>query len=582
MSYLGGLTMLGSAVLIIFFALAELVSERPNPYVGILTYLILPLFLFTGLLLLLWGMRRESVRRRRAGTTEAPAYPRVDLNEPAQRRRFTWILLGGGLVFMVVAFAAYNGFLFTESVTFCGQVCHTPMEPEYTTYLSSPHARVSCVECHVGSGASWYVKSKLSGVRQVFAVLFDTYKRPIPTPIEDLRPARETCEHCHWPEKFYGAQLLQRPHFRQDEKNTAEQVTMLLKTGGGRPGLGFSAGIHWHMIIENKVRFAALDRQLQKIAVVRVTRADGVEREYVHRDYGGTGAKTQPERLMDCMDCHNRPSHNIEPPGIAVDRALATGLIPRHLPWVKKVGMESLLGKYRSREEAREGIRRHLSEFYRARYPEVLSQGDDLEKAIKALVAIHERNVFPRMKVTWDTYPVNIGHKDWPGCFRCHNNRMVSKDGKVLTDDCTLCHTAPQRGPLAAPFEVPAVGTAARDWHPMELTGKHARLPCTRCHAAAAPAVPECAACHRIDPKAPMMTTMSCADCHLQAGSVVPLKPCAKCHPSPARLHTKPSHQAKPCGTCHKPHAWKVTGHETCLPCHRLPENLPPIRVTDW
>jgi len=179
-------------------------------------------------------MRRESLRRRREGAgAEAAAFPRLDLNDPRQRRAFVWTLLGGTAGLILLSLVSYNAFEFTESVTFCGKLCHQVMEPEHTAYLSLPHARVPCVECHVGSGASWYVKSKLSGARQVLAVLLDSYQRPIPVPIKDLRPARETCEQCHWPEKFYGAQLIQNPHFRYDKDNTAEQIDYVVDTLAG-------------------------------------------------------------------------------------------------------------------------------------------------------------------------------------------------------------------------------------------------------------------------------------------------------------------------------------------------------------
>ncbi len=94
------------------------------------------------------------------------------------------------------------------------------MEPEHTAYQNSPHARVKCVDCHVGSGAGWYVRSKLSGAYQVYAVLANVYPRPIPTPIKNLRPARETCEQCHWPSHFSGQKEVINTYFKSDEQNT--------------------------------------------------------------------------------------------------------------------------------------------------------------------------------------------------------------------------------------------------------------------------------------------------------------------------------------------------------------------------
>ncbi|MGC8763550.1 MAG: cytochrome c3 family protein, partial [Acidobacteriota bacterium] len=315
--------------------------------------MVFPAFLTAGALIFLYGMRRESLRRRREGAPEEPPYPRLDLNDPRQRRRFTRWMVGGFLGAVLLGFVAYNAFLFTESVTFCGKVCHTVMEPEYTAYLHSPHARVRCVECHVGSGASWYVKSKMSGARQVLAVIFHTYEKPIPVPVKNLRPARETCEECHWPAKFYGAQLLQIPHFRYDEANTAEQVSLVLKTGGGDPRLGAQAGIHWHMILANTVSFATEDEKLQTIPYVHVRRHDGTEETYT-----ADGAEFPPEKLasmirrsMDCMDCHNRPTHIYPAPESA---GPSPGLgDPRSLPSLDQEGGGGRAGEGVPRPEGR-------------------------------------------------------------------------------------------------------------------------------------------------------------------------------------------------------------------------------------
>jgi len=213
-SYLGGLIILISIVMILLFLLLSFSLRTPSPYLGILTYMIFPAFLILGVLIFLYGVFRESRRRRHLGITEALPYPKLDLNDPHQRKRFTFVLTVGCLLGILVAFVGYNAYLFTDSNTFCGKLCHSVMKPEYAAYLNGPHARVPCVDCHVGTGVSWYVKSKVSGVPQVFALWFHTYSRPIPVPLKNLRPARETCEECHWPEKFYGAQLIQNPYFR--------------------------------------------------------------------------------------------------------------------------------------------------------------------------------------------------------------------------------------------------------------------------------------------------------------------------------------------------------------------------------
>jgi len=566
-SYFGGLVVAGSVALILV-TLALMTFLGGSPYFGIFAFLVLPMFVVLGIVIVLFGMRRESRRRLRLGTAEAPPYPRVDLNDPVQRRRFGGATIGAFLLLILLAVTGYHGFLFTESVTFCGRICHTVMEPEYTAYQASPHARVSCVECHVGAGAGWYVKSKLSGVRQVFAVMLNTYETPIPVPIKDLRPARETCEECHWPQKFYGAQLIRNPHFRYDEANSAEQITFLVKTGGGSPKLGENAGIHFHMIIENEITFAAADEKLQEIPWVSVRHADGTVSEYVSTETTLSAEELAklPRRVMDCMDCHNRPTHIFPPPEGAIDVAMSSGLISPKLPWIKKVAVDALVGEYPDREAATRGISAEIRGFYAARYPEVATaSAHEIAQACEVVTAIYGRSVFPKMKVNWQSYASNIGHRNWPGCFRCHDGKHATADGRKLTTDCTVCHTMPQRGPLAPiGAEMPA---SAQAWHPWDLKGKHATMLCNRCHAAGYRPPTECAECHKLDVAAPMMAS-GCDTCHAAEQEVQPINDCATCHDSLGELHKAGAHPDAACTDCHKPHGWKVAGRADCLTCH--------------
>ena len=567
-SYFGGLVAVGGAALIVVTLALMTFLGGGSPYFGIFAFLVLPMFVVLGLLIFLYGTRRESLRRRRLGTTEAPPYPRVDLNDPRQRRRFGRVAIGAFLLLILLAVTGYQGFLFTESVTFCGRVCHTVMEPEHTAYQASPHARVSCVECHVGHGAGWYVKSKLSGVRQVFAVVLNSYETPIPVPIRDLRPARETCEECHWPEKFYGAQLIRNPHFRYDEANTPEQITFLVKTGGGSPKLGQNAGIHFHMIIENQITFAHADEKQQVIPWVSVRHLDGTTAEYLSTETSLSAEELAklPRRAMDCMDCHNRPTHIYPAPEGAVDLALSSGLISPRLPWIKKVAVDALVREYPDREAATRGITDEIKGFYAAGQPQVAAaQAQDIAEACAVVTGIYARSVFPKMKVNWQTYASNIGHRNWPGCFRCHDGKHVTAGGKALTTECAVCHTVPQRGPLTPiGAELPS---SSLPWHPWELEGKHAQVLCSRCHAAGYRPPTECAECHRLDPAAPMMAS-GCDACHTGGPQVRPLAECAACHDAVGGLHTAGAHPDSACVECHRPHGWKVADRATCLACH--------------
>lgn len=576
LSYFGLLVTLAGAALVVFFMALQMALKAPGPYLGILTFMVFPAVMAFGILLALYGMRRESLRRRRMGTDEALPYPRLDLNEPKQRKRFALGLVGGTLLLMIFSFAGYNAFLFTESVMFCGTICHTVMEPEYSAYQRSPHARVTCVQCHVGHGAEWYVKSKLSGLRQVVAVTFGTYQRPIPVPIHNLRPARETCEECHWPNKFFGARLAQNAHFRYDEANSPEQVSLLLKTGGGTPNLGRGAGIHWHMILGNRISYMATDPQLQVIPWVRAVDRDG--RETVYTDPSAPlppgGLASLEIHTLDCIDCHNRPTHIYTPPELAVDQALQGGGLARDLPWIKKVAVDALVRAYPDKESAREGLIKVLKDYYAGTYPEVArTRGPQITGAADALYDIYAHSIFPKMGVNWNSYISNIGHRNWPGCFRCHDGKHATPDGKRISKDCTVCHTLPQRGPLMP------LGTAAPTsdlpWHPMPLLGKHADLLCNRCHAAGYRPTMDCAGCHKLDPKAPMMG--DCGMCHQAPGVKLPVADCKACHPVPGGLHGKGGHPQAACADCHKPHGWKVTSREACTPCHedRKEHNAP-------
>ena len=323
---------------LLFLFMVDLLGGGTNPYIGVLTYMVLPMVLFAGIVLLIAGMLRERARRRKLAPGEIPKHPRLDFNDPRQRAIFafsaSFIIIFG----LMSAVGSYRAYEFTDSTQFCGQLCHNVMQPEFTAYQASPHARVPCVECHVGAGASWYVRSKMSGLRQVYAATFNTFPRPIPSPVQNLRPAQQTCEQCHWPEKFYGAQLKTIDHFGYDEKNSPRQVKLLIKTGGGSSAIGKTTGIHWHMNISNEISYLATDRQRQTIPYIKIRDRQGNITEYFAKD-----STLKPEdikkaslRRMDCVDCHNRPTHIYQPPDKAVDDQLAAGHIDSSLPFIKK------------------------------------------------------------------------------------------------------------------------------------------------------------------------------------------------------------------------------------------------------
>jgi nitrate/TMAO reductase-like tetraheme cytochrome c subunit len=465
-----------------FFAVLCLIiidfyQSSGNPYMGILTYVVTPSFLVMGLTLIAVGGFLEWRRRHRLAPGEVPRHPRIDFNLPKHRRNFVIIMSITFVFLMFTAFGSYQTYHFTESVTFCGTTCHTVMKPEHTAYQKSPHARVTCTQCHIGSGAGWFVKAKLSGAYQVYSVLADKFPRPIPTPVHNLRPAQDTCEQCHWPQKFSGGLVKVRRHFMSDETNTPWTISLLMKVGGGDPKRGEVEGIHWHVSGGNKIDYIS-DESRQKIPWVRVTGSDGKVTVYEAK-----GEKLTPDqiagsakRVMDCIDCHNRPSHIYHSPDDAVNAALAGGLIDRTLPLIKKNAVAALVQEVATEAEAMKKISAKLKDDY-SKHPDQTK----VASAIAAVQGIFRENFFPEMKVNWKAYPSHVGHHEWPGCFRCHDGEHVSPAGGKISADCNSCHTILAQGAGTEPKAISPQGLEFV--HPGEAVGdawKESK--CSDCH----------------------------------------------------------------------------------------------------
>jgi hypothetical protein len=431
-----------SAVVFLVVFIADLLGFHTNPYLGILFFLILPAFFVLGLILIPLGAWIER-RRRAAGKKPAELqWPRIDLNKPEQRVAAVAIFALTMVNIVIVSLASYRGVEYMDSDQFCGQVCHKVMKPEATAHENGPHARVTCIECHIGAGATWFAKSKLSGTRQVIAVTLNTYSRPIQSPVLNLRPARDTCEQCHWPAKFTGDKIIRIPEYSDDEKNTESVTTLQMRVGGGIDPSGAATGIHWHADVANEIDYIATDRQRQVIPYVRVKDRTGEVREYFAEGVTPDQLAAGERRRMDCMDCHNRPTHQMAPTAEkAVDGAMARAEIPSSLPFVHREATKVLKPIYPSDAAAEAAIAKGLREFYSGSYPSIYAtQRQDVEKAVAGTERVYERNVFPEMNVQFGTYPNNVGHIDSPGCFRCHDDNHVTKDGKKISQDCDLCH----------------------------------------------------------------------------------------------------------------------------------------------
>ena len=442
-----------------------------------------------GLLLIPVGMYREWRRWQRESEESQPAWPRIDLNRSTHRNP-TVVFVVGTLMFAgISAVGSYRAYHFSDSVEFCGTTCHTVMEPEHTTYQNSPHARVSCTECHVGPGADWFVKSKLSGTYQIYAVLADNYPRPIPTPIESLRPAAETCEQCHWPQKEFGATQRTFHHFLYDEDNQHWPIEMLLRTDAVGPEKIGGPSIHWHIGAE--VEYIARDEGRQDIPWVRVTDPDtGEVTVYQDEDDPMSPEEIEAEtpRVMVCMDCHNRPSHIYRSPDRAIDEHLTEGRLDPSLPSIKAIAVEAMDGDYESSEEAREQISTTITEAYREEAPEVLeSRRGDVEAAIEAVQDAYASNIFPAMNADWSVYPNNIGHFENRGCMRCHGGTHVSEVGEPITHECSACHVILAQGPQDEPVTIPSLDRGQEFQHPVDMGEMWREVGCWECHTGTQP-----------------------------------------------------------------------------------------------
>lgn len=467
LSMIGAVIILGSIFSFLLLFMLDTVAPNSNPYLGLLTYVVAPGFFFFGSFLVIAGVLLR--RRKVSKNTALIPVLRIDLSRARDRRILGWFLFGSVVFLLLSAMGSYHTYHYTESVQFCGQACHTVMQPELVTYEHGPHARVACTECHIGKGATYFVKSKLSGTYQLYAVAFDKYPRPIPTPIKNLRPAQETCEQCHWPSKFVGNVERTYSYFLSDATNSTWSISLLMKVGGGDPTHGKVGGIHWHMNVGNKVEYFATDAARQKIPWVRITDAQGVVTVYKTKGFTND---IDPEsiRRMDCMDCHNRPAHKYQNPDDAVALAFSLNRLDPTMPWLKTNAVYALTRKYTNDTEAMQGIATMLANAYPGE-PRVTA-------AIDTVQQIYRDNFFPEMKASWKNYPENIGHKNWPGCFRCHDGKHFADDGTstIKANDCNACHTILSQGTGADLLKMTPGGQEFK--HPGDDWGHD----CTECH----------------------------------------------------------------------------------------------------
>jgi len=262
-------------------------------------------------------------------------------------------------------------------------------------------------------------------------------------------------------------------------------------------------GIHWHMNIANEITYVSIDERRQVIPWVQIKDREGRVTEYFDRNRPLTPDQIASgnRRRMDCIDCHNRPAHNYLPPDVAVDQGFDAGRLDPSLPYLKKQSVEVLTKPYNTTEEAVNAIASSLNDFYRVNYADLYGQKRQaIDTAVKEVQRIYQTYFFPEMKTDWQTHPNNIGHLYFNGCFRCHDGDHVSKDGKVITNNCNVCHTmiydsanpaaSVKMGPFIHPVDLGALADRKCEFchkpnkpfqHPVNL-GDISQFQCVECH----------------------------------------------------------------------------------------------------
>jgi nitrate/TMAO reductase-like tetraheme cytochrome c subunit len=484
LSITGFIMVVNSLILILILFIFSLISAQSNIYLGLYIYIILPSFLVLGLILIPVGILFR-IKKKEKVEDEIVGWPVFNMNLKKHRSSLLKISIITFILLVASAMGSYSAYRYTESVEFCGKLCHQVMEPEYTTYLNSSHARVACVECHVGEGAGWYVKSKMSGLYQVYSVLFHKYPRPIATPIHSLRPARETCERCHWPQKFYARKLISQRSYLTDSTNTEWNISMVLKIGPEHSAMGLTEGIHWHINKDFKIEYASGSKDRESIPWVKLTNLKtGEVKTFIDEENrpDKKALDTMERRQMDCMDCHNRPSHNYRSAPNYIDNAMISGLIPKNLPFIKKAAMEALKTPFTDKDTALMTINSLVNSYYTTGHKAVYASNTArIRKAITSIQGEYQKNAFPHMRADASRYLNHIGHLESDGCFRCHSDRHKTATGETISRNCDLCHTIVAQGPTGA-IKAGSVNGALEFVHPIDIKDKWKTAFCTECH----------------------------------------------------------------------------------------------------
>lgn len=452
-----------------------------QPYGDLVIFFVPPVFVFAGVAVILLGMYVQWIRWRMHKPLSFARYPKWDLNVAAERKALLGVAIGAAVISLPALYGSGQAYVYTDAVPFCGAVCHS-MSPEYVTYQRSPHARVTCAQCHVGPGPLGYLASKVRGVTELVETVDGDFPRPIPLPVNVLRPIRGNCEECHWPTHLTGSREAHFVHFLSDEQNTRWEIDMLIQVGGGSPSEGPRTGAHWH--VTSKVEYIAGDPDQKTIPWVRsVDFKTGAAKVYSAQEGQPSAVPPAGEiRTMDCVDCHNRPSHKFQAPDRSVDIAIADHQMDASLPFLKQQSVLALTASYANSDEARRGIAASLRGYYQKNYPRIASsQRPAIDAAVTQLQTVYERSFFPEMKIRWDTYAPHDNHLNSAGCFRCHDGQHKSADGAAIRSDCDLCHRIVRQGKAGA-VQFAAETRSLPFEHPVDIGDIWQTQACSSCH----------------------------------------------------------------------------------------------------
>lgn len=448
-AWIGAILTTSSAIFTIVYLIFSLTHHNTSNYLDILFIAVIAPMFFGGLFLIPAGIffrTRRWLRQHPEKQDDSWMTIVRDVSTQHSMLKATPIIIFLTLINIVIAIASViYSYEYVESPKFCGTTCHAIMMPEYHRYQASPHANVSCVECHVGEGITWFVKAKINGMRQLYGMMTNNYQRPIPAPVEHMRPARATCEHCHRPEHFTGEKLKVYERFDTDRDNTRKFTILLMKIGHASAVPGATESVHWHVDPGNTVEFISDKNQRRYIPWVKFQKAGQgpVEFKYTGTELPSAEVEQSEKRTMDCLDCHNRPTHIYMMPDDAMDEVLRKNPALRQIPYFKKAALEVLHRDFSTQEINEQAIRKGMIAWYKQSPSSDFGSVDAqlLKEGADAVQTVYAENIFPEMKITWGTYPNHISHIHSPGCLRCHENSHRTSEGKPINSGCRSCHT---------------------------------------------------------------------------------------------------------------------------------------------